>query len=123
MRKRLVNIVKFTVRKLRQDQTKAEALLWKELRGRKFKGIKFLRQHPIVFELNGMKRFMVADFYCSMANLVIELDGGIHIKQKDYDSARDFMIRSMGLKVLRFNNDKLFNSLDEVLIEIANNLV
>ena len=35
-------------RGLRKNQTPAEKLLWKELRNRKLKGYKFLRQHPIL---------------------------------------------------------------------------
>ena len=100
----------------------AEALLWKELRSRKLGGIKFLHQHPIEFEFHRVKRFLVVDFYCSMARLVIEIDGGIHEQQKDYDNARDGLVECRGIKVLRFDNDKLFNSLDEVMAKIEINL-
>jgi very-short-patch-repair endonuclease len=33
-------------RELRQNMTEAEEVLWNHLRGRRFKGYKFRRQHP-----------------------------------------------------------------------------
>lgn len=36
-------------RKLRKSQTKEETILWKELRGRKLGGFKFLRQYLIKY--------------------------------------------------------------------------
>ncbi|MFA6548879.1 MAG: DUF559 domain-containing protein, partial [Candidatus Margulisiibacteriota bacterium] len=115
MRHKLNNIVKLTARKLRRDQTDAEGLLWNALRGRKFKGIKFLRQHPILFEYYGKKRFIVTDFYCHAAKLIIELDGGIHEKQKDYDNARDYVTKSLGFRVLRFSNEAVATDMSNVL--------
>ena len=122
MRQKLNTIVKLTVRKLRRDQTNAEELLWKELRGRKFRGIKFLRQHPIIFEYYGKKRFIVADFYCHEAKLIIELDGGIHEKQKDYDKARDYVTKSLGFKVLRLVNENVIGEINQALTAIIKQL-
>jgi very-short-patch-repair endonuclease len=59
--------------------TPAEQILWDRLRGRRFQGLKFRRQHPL-------GRFIV-DFYCAEHRLVIELDGGIHRHQQEYDQA------------------------------------
>jgi very-short-patch-repair endonuclease len=36
----------------------------------------------------------VADFYCDAAKLVIELDGGVHQEQWQYDESRDQAIAS-----------------------------
>jgi len=120
MRKRLPNIIKYATRKLRREQTKAEAILWEELKSRKFGGEKFLRQHPIVFEYNGKRRFIVADFYCHQAKLVIEIDGGIHEKQKDCDKMRDKMVELLGLKVLRIKNEYIQRDVLGVLRLIEN---
>jgi len=54
---------------------------------------------------NGKKRFFVADFYCHEHKLIIEVDGKIHEIQKDRDEMRDFIISTMGLKVLRIQNE------------------
>jgi very-short-patch-repair endonuclease len=54
-------------RSLRQQQTRAEDILWQCLRGSRFEGAKLKRQVPL-------DRY-VADFYCHAARLVVELDG------------------------------------------------
>ena len=52
-------------RELRQESTKAEKLLWAELRNKKLNGLKFRRQHPI-------DKF-VLDFYYHERKLVLNL--------------------------------------------------
>jgi len=111
MRQRLSNLVKQTVRSLRKDQTEAEKVLWRALKDRKLLGKKFLRQHPVVFDWRGRERFLIADFYCHEAKLVIEVDGGIHEQQKDYDEAREFVLKSMGMKIIRFKNQEIIDQL------------
>lgn len=97
-------------RLLRQRLTPAEAILWEALRGRKLEGLKFRCQHPI-------GRFIV-DFYCPSLKLVIEIDGGIHIQQQDYDQARTDQLQDFGYSVLRFTNDEIINDLPKVLNQI-----
>lgn len=113
------NLIKQTARKLRKNQTKSEAILWQVVRNRKLLGKKFLRQHPIVFMLNRRKRFFVADFYCHEAKLVIEVDGGMHDMQKDYDKKRESILKSLGIKVVRFKNQKVIHDLDNVIKRIS----
>ena len=53
-------------RGLRQNVTGAEKLLWANLRNRKFYRLKFLRQHPIIYEIcNNQPLYLVPDFYCA----------------------------------------------------------
>ena len=118
-RKRLENIIKIAARKLRHEQTAAEKVLWDELRARKLQGRKFLRQHPITFDYFRQKRFLIADFYCSEAKLLIEVDGGIHEEQEDYDKARDLLVRRLGLRVLRFRNEDVLVGMEKVLASIC----
>lgn len=70
------------------------------LRNRKFYGLKFLRQHSITYEAVGLAHFFVADFYCAVRRLVLELDGRIHDYQKDRDRERDFIMKGLGLDIL-----------------------
>ena len=97
-------------RQLRKNLTFEEKLLWQKLRGRKFFGLKFLRQHPIVYDLiNDKPLFFVPDFYCAEKKLIIEVDGKIHDFQKDYDERRTEILTNMGLKVIRFKNEEIRN--------------
>ncbi len=97
------------VRELRRNQTPAENQLWQELRNRKLKGCKFLRQQPVFYGIGygGRRLFFVPDFYCAATKLIIELDGKIHDFQKDYDENREEILKSLGLTVLRFKNEEL----------------
>ncbi len=106
-------------RQLRKEQTPSEKKLWQVLRNRKFLGLKFLRQHPIIFEIDGKTRFFIADFYCAEKKLVLEVDGGIHRHQIERDRERDSIIEKLGLKVLRIRNDEV-RDIDLVLQKIKN---
>jgi very-short-patch-repair endonuclease len=67
-------------RKLRREDTDAEARLWNALRARRLGGWKWRRQVP--------KGSYIVDFLCPEAALVVELDGGHHAEQVDYDARR-----------------------------------
>jgi very-short-patch-repair endonuclease len=60
-------------RKLRNNSTLEEILLWKQLRAGHMKGYTFNRQKP----LNNY----IVDFYCKPLKLVIEVDGGYHFEE------------------------------------------
>jgi very-short-patch-repair endonuclease len=100
------------VRKLRQEQTDAETLLWHILRTRRFCGFKFRRQYPV--------GDYILDFYCHSAKLAIELDGGGHNseEQRQYDKERTKVVESAGIRVLRFWNNDVLSSLEVVVQEI-----
>lgn len=90
-------------RTLRRTQTDAGKRLWRLLRGRQLGNIKFRRQYVI----GGY----IADFACPEQKLIVELDGGHHAEQIEYDSRRTKEIEAMGFRVLRFwDNDVLLNS-------------
>lgn len=109
--------LKQLARKLRQDQTSAEELLWSLLRNRQLLGFKFRRQHQF-------GRY-VADFYCRKAQLVIECDGSAHSpnEQWHHDRNRDAYMELQGLTVLRFSNERVLKDMDSVMDEIASRLV
>ncbi len=106
--------ITYLARSLRKNQTEAEAKLWSFLRNRKIKGKKFNRQFPIVYKVEGSKRYSyIADFHCAEKKLIIELDGGVHDQpdQRKYDQARDATLHELGYKVVRFRNEELENML------------
>ena len=90
----------------------AETKLWEHLRKKQLKGYKFRRQH-------GIDQYIV-DFYCSKVKLAIEVDGPSHFMEKSKDSDRQRMshIESLGIRVLRFNNQEIYNNLDGVVNRI-----
>ncbi|HKL32048.1 MAG TPA: endonuclease domain-containing protein [Tangfeifania sp.] len=105
-------------RKLRKKMTPEEKILWSNLRNRKLKGLKFLRQHPIVYDtIRNKPKFFIPDFYCAEKKLIIEVDGKIHEFQKDYDERREEILRNMGLRVIRFKNEE-FKDISVVLRKI-----
>jgi len=97
-------------RQLRKNPTESEKKLWIILQKKKLDGFKFLRQKPLIYEKNyKIKGFFIADFYCSRAKLVIEVDGKIHDYQKDYDNERDKVINNLGISIIRINNEEVSN--------------
>ena len=97
-------------RELRQRMTDAESLLWINLRNRKFHGLKFLRQHPIIYDIYSDKPlYFIADFYCAEKKLIIEVDGKIHDFQKEEDQHREEILKSLKLAVLRIKNEEVDN--------------
>ena len=97
-------------RTLRQTSTRAESLMWAQLRDRRLGGYKFRRQRPV-------GRFY-ADFACIERRLIVELDGEPHDWNFVYDSARDRRLTRDGYLVLRFRNEEVQRNLQGVLDSI-----
>jgi very-short-patch-repair endonuclease len=89
-----MNRLRSQARALRKNPTEVERLLWRHLRFWQLDGYKFRRQQPL--------GSYIVDFACLEKRLVIELDGGQHTEQADYDSARDAWLRAEGFLILRF---------------------
>lgn len=99
--------IKFA-RAQRKKQTPAEEFFWQRVRGKKIKGFKILRQYPIQHaEIQGRKLHFFPDFYCSEKKLVIEIDGGIHKTQVEYDKERESILKDLGYDVIRFTNEEV----------------
>jgi very-short-patch-repair endonuclease len=101
-----------TARKLRSEMSLPEVLLWRELRGERL-GAKFRRQHPI--------GPYIADFYCSAANLVIEIDGFAHDcgDRPVRDAERDHWMAAKGITVVRVLATDVLRDMDSVLTRIG----
>ena len=93
-------------RELRTTMTDVEQALWKVLRGRQYSGHKFRRQHPFAD--------YILDFVCLSNKLVIELDGGQHTSQREYDEIRTKRLQSAGFHVLRFWNIEVIEEFEAV---------
>ena len=100
-------------RALRQQQTTAEAVLWKYLRKRQCGGRYFRRQHAL--------GPFIVDFYCAEARLVIELDGSVHndSMRADYDYERQCVLESFGYTVLRIANEDVLKAPEQIALYIT----
>jgi len=98
-------------RKLRNNSTLSEILLWEEIKGEKFLGYRFLRQKPI--------GNYIVDFFCNELKLVIEIDGDSHDEENfEYDMKRQNWLESIGLTVLRFDDREVKKDMDNVLLAL-----
>ena len=93
-------------RKLRNEMTTAENALWKVLRARQLEGVKFRRQHPF--------GNYILDFVCLEIMLVIEVDGGQHTENREYDTQRTEELQKAGYRVLRFWNNQVLQQIESV---------
>lgn len=93
--------------------TESELILWERLRKNKNTGYRFRAQHPI-------GKFIV-DYYCHEALLVIEIDGSIHHNEivAERDEGRELEISKLGIKIVRFTNEEIYNDLDNVAVTIS----
>jgi very-short-patch-repair endonuclease len=83
-------------RSMRRQPTLHEAIVWRWLRGRRFRRWKFRRQYPV--------GNAIVDFYCYELKLAIELDGAGHEAKQFYDVARDCELSKLGVTVVRIPN-------------------
>jgi very-short-patch-repair endonuclease len=98
---------KSKARILRKSMTSAEKTLWNRLRRGQLNGMYFRRQHPY--------GIYILDFFCHETNLAIEVDGAIHLGNKEYDEERTQYIESTGLRVIRFSNEEIEEKVDKVI--------
>src|SRR6185436_3469873 len=96
---------------LRREMTPAEKILWKHVKANKLNGLHFRRQQIV--------HGYFADCYCHQHALIVEVDGGIHELQKEYDAEREEYLNSLGLHVIRFTNDEIEKDLNGVLNKIV----
>ncbi len=103
-------------RKLRNESTDAEKILWHFLRGNKL-GVKFRRQAAI--------GAYVVDFVCFSHQLIVELDGPQHLSEegKKHDERRTAFLESRGFRVIRFRNQKWDDEYEQVVEVIKRVLI
>ena len=97
-------------RSLRKNMTPQERHLWYD----------FLRDYPVkIYKQRPIESF-IADFYCSSALLVIEIDGSQHFTEQGlaYDRERSAIFQSYGIQVIRFTNHEVDTQFDSVCSQI-----
>lgn len=104
--------LKELAKKLRQNMTYSEVLLWNELKNGQIMGYDFDRQRPI-------GNFIV-DFYCKDLKLALEIDGITHQDEKAMlkDEIRQEELEILGVNFLRFDALLVVNKVEAVIREI-----
>lgn len=93
-------------RHLRKNMTPEERRLWYD----------FLRTYPVRFLRQKVIDQYIADFYCSKAQLVIELDGSQHYEPEGMKkvSIRTTHMESHGLTVMHIPNTEINRNFEGV---------
>ena len=101
--------------RLRRNMTITERMVWEKVSNKQL-GVRIRRQHPIW-------KF-IADFYCHEVKLVIEIDGGIHLRSenKEYDISRDIILKEFQIEILRFTNDEVMKDTSLVIEKIKSTI-
>ncbi len=75
--------------------------------------MRFRKQHPV--------GPFIADFVCTRARLIVEIDGATHSSKAErrYDAKRDSFLRKQGWRVLRIPNVDVYERPDEVAMMIC----
>lgn len=91
---------------LRKNMTRQERRLWYH----------FLQSHEMKFYRQRPIGKYIADFYCSKAKLVIELDGSQHYSPEgmNYDELRTEAINRYGVRIIRFSNSDVDSNLSGI---------
>ena len=94
---------------LRSSATEPERRLWSMLRRKQMAGLRFRRQQTI--------GPYIVDFYCSVAKLVVELDGDQHGEDRNlrHDEVRTRWPMANNFRVLRCTNSEFLRDPQSVL--------
>ncbi len=101
------NSLRTFARDLRNTTTDTERLLWRYFKNSQIEGVKFRRQQPV--------EAYIVDFVSFDKRIVIELDGGQHAENEEYDKQRDACLYANGFVVLRFWNNEVIENIEGVL--------
>jgi len=102
--------LKELARKLRNNSTFTEIMLWNYLKKKQVLGYDFDRQIPI--------DNYIVDFYCKDLLLAIEIDGESHYGREERDKLKDKRLKELGVCVLRFDDLDIIYKLDKVIESI-----
>ena len=108
-----LNILLEARRELRNNPTSEEDILQQKLRNSRL-GYKFRRQHSI--------GNFITDFFCPAKKLIIEIDGEIHLNNKEKDYERSNYLESLGFKIIRFWNNEITTEIGKVIKKIETEL-
>lgn len=100
-------------KELRRVMTRAETLLWRQLKAHRLANLGFRRQAPM--------GVYIADFVSHASKLIVEVDGESHdfVERIAHDARRDAWFAARGYRVLRFSSDDVMKNLEGVVLAIG----
>jgi len=109
--------LKAFARKLRNDMTFGEVLLWNELKQDQLWGFDFDRQRCI--------DNYIVDFYCKELMLAIEIDGMSHNYEEAFlkDEKRQRILENLGVKFIRFTEAETKYDMQNVIRSIEGKVI
>lgn len=107
-------ILKDYARRLRNNSTKSEIILWQHLKNKQVLGYDFDRQRPV--------DNYILDFFCYDLMLGIEIDGVTHTWEevKINDKVKEIKMQWLGITILRFEDDQVKADAEYIIREIKN---
>ncbi len=113
--RQLYSLLKKDATRMRKNLTEAESILWTILRKKQL-GVKFHRQYII--------ETYIVDFVCLEKQLIIEVDGKYHFteEQQRWDEERTNILNKYGFTIVRFLNEEVLLSTDNVINKIKSKL-
>ncbi len=100
--------LKENARRMRNNPTEAEAVLWKYIRNNQLR-YRFRRQQII--------DDYIVDFVCLDKKLIIEVDGKYHStgEQMEFDAIRQNKLISEGYRIIRFTNEEVTINIEQTI--------
>ncbi len=95
----------------KRRMTRAEGLLWVEIRNCQVEDCKFRRQYEV--------ESLVLDFYCPNLKLAIEVDGGKPTSVKSDSANRQVAVEAAGITLLKFSPQAIYEGLPQVVESIG----
>ncbi|MGN0226464.1 MAG: endonuclease domain-containing protein [Paludibacteraceae bacterium] len=108
--------LKENARRMRNNPTESEAVLWTFIRDKQL-GYRFRRQQII--------DDYIVDFICLEKKLIIEVDGKYHSdgEQREFDAMRQNKLLSEGYRIIRFTNEEVSTHIEQTVEYIKKYLI
>ena len=98
-------------KEMRSAPTSAEEIMWEWLRGN-LTGVRFRRQAVVAG--------YIADFYCGLVRVAVEVDGNMHDPIKDRE--RDEHLREVGVLTIRIPAGRVYQKPDAVFEDVRSQI-
>jgi very-short-patch-repair endonuclease len=122
MHKRTTPKIFARAKELHRNMSPAEAKLWKHLRAHRIGDIHFRNHTAPACGAGGMQSVITSwtsplkgTMCAPRKKLIIELDGGQHLEQQEYDEERTKYLEARGYQVFRFWNNNVMNNTEAIL--------